>query len=72
MITKKEFDDLEMPLEYTRSPRPDKVHIGLVRLSTEQTLEADWAKLSGSSALVYSSRVYYSSVLSTRALGEIA
>ncbi len=72
MLTKQEYNALEIPLEYTRSPRPDKVHIGLVQLSTDHSLEADWKKLAGSSALVFSSRVYYSSVMTPEALNEIS
>lgn len=72
MISEQEFGSIEIPLEYTRSPRPDKVHIGLVQLSTDHSLEMDWAKLIGISALVFSNRVYYSSVLTPEALNEIA
>ena len=72
MITEQEFGSLEIPLEHTRNPRPDKVHIGLVQLSTDHSLEMDWAKLIGTSALVFSNRVYYSSVMTTEALNEIA
>lgn len=72
MLTESEFETLEIPLEYTRSPRPDKIHIGLVQLSTDHTLETDWTKLVGSSALVFSNRVYYSSILTPEALHDIA
>jgi maleate isomerase len=72
MITEQEFGSIEVPLEHTRTPRPDKVHIGLVQLSTDHSLETDWAKLIGASALVFSNRVYYSSVLTTEALNKIA
>jgi len=72
MLTESEFETLEIPLEHTRSPRPDKIHIGLVQLSTDHTLEADWAKLAGASALVFSNRVYYSSILTPEALNGIA
>jgi maleate isomerase len=72
MITKQEFAALEMGLSHTRTPRPDKVHIGLVQLSTDHSLEMDWAKLIGSSAMVFSSRVYYSSVMTPEALHDIS
>lgn len=72
MLTESEFTTKEIALPHTRSPRPDKVHIGLVQLSTDHTLETDWAKLAGSQALVFSNRVYYSSVLTPEALNEIA
>ncbi|MCG8634609.1 MAG: aspartate/glutamate racemase family protein [Desulfobacterales bacterium] len=72
MISEGEFKRLEMFLGHTRTPRPDKVHIGLVQLSTDHSLEMDWAKLIGSSALFFSSRVYYSSVMTKEALNAIA
>jgi maleate isomerase len=72
MLTEREFEALEIPLDYSKSPRPEKVHIGLVQLSTDHSLEADWTKLTGSSALVFSSRVYYSSVMTREALSGIA
>lgn len=72
MITEPEFKTFEIQLDHTRDPRPDKVHIGLVQLSTDHSLEMDWAKLIGSSALFFSTRVYYSSVMTKEALNEIA
>ena len=72
MLTEQEFENVEIALQHTKSPRPDKVHIGLVQLSTDHTLEMDWAKLIGSSALVFSNRVYYSSNMTQEALSDIA
>lgn len=72
MITESEFDALEISLDHIRDPRPEKVHIGLVQLSTDHSLEMDWAKLIGSSALFFSSRVHYSSVMTPEALREIS
>lgn len=72
MITETEYTTLEIGLDHTRDPRPDKVHIGLVQLSTDHSLEMDWAKLIGTSALFFSSRVYYSSVMTPDALREIS
>lgn len=72
MLSEQEFETLEISLKHSRGSRPDKVHIGLVQLSTDHSLEADWAKLVGSSALVFSNRVYYSSVMTPEALNNIA
>jgi maleate isomerase len=72
MMTREQFEAAEIALQHARSPRPDKVHIGLVQLSTDHSLETDLAKLAGSDALVFSNRVYYSSVMTTDALSEIA
>ena len=71
MITEQAFEAMEIPLEHSKDPRPDKVHIGLVQLSTDNSLEGDWTKLTGSSALIFSSRVYYSGVMTQEALNEI-
>ena len=72
MLSEQEFEASEIILDYTKSPRPDMVHIGLVQLSTDHTLEMDWAKLVGNSAIIFSNRVYYSSVLTSEALRDIA
>ncbi len=72
MVTRKEFADQETYLPYTPSPRPDKVHIGLVQLSTDHTLEMDWQRLIGESALFFSNRVYYSSILTQDNLKTIS
>ncbi len=71
MLTETEYKAMEIPLDHSRSPRPDKVHIGLVQLSSDQTIEIDWTKLTGSSALVFSNRVYYSGVLTRKELNDI-
>lgn len=72
MPTFEAYQNMEIQLSHTKSPRPDKVHIGLVQLSTDHTLEMDWSKLSGTSAAVFSSRVYYSSVMNHKELKAIA
>lgn len=72
MLTRQEFQKTEIPLEYTQSLRSDKVHIGLVQLSTDHSLELDWTKLVGTTTAVFSSRVYYSSVLTPEAQAKIA
>ncbi|MEN8211126.1 MAG: Asp/Glu racemase [Thermodesulfobacteriota bacterium] len=71
MIKEHEFEAIEIPLEHSKDPRPNKVHIGLVQLSTDNSLEGDWTKLIGSSAMIFSSRVYYSGVMTQKALNEI-
>lgn len=67
-----EFKVFEKSIAYTIAPRISRVHIGLVQLSTDHTLEMDWAKLIGTQAAVFSSRVYYSSHLTPQALDQIA
>lgn len=72
MLNREQFEAAEIALQHTKNPRPDKVHIGLVQLSTDHSLETDLAKLLGNTALVFSNRVYYSSVMTPTALREIA
>lgn len=72
MMTTEEFKSFEIPLEYSLAPRIKRVHIGLVQLSTDHSLEMDWAKLLGTQAAVFSSRVYYSSEMTAEALDKIA
>lgn len=72
MMSFEEFTSFEQPLTYQAAPRIDKVHIGLVQLSTDHSLEMDWAKLIGTQAGIFSSRVYYSSEMTAEALDKIA
>lgn len=71
-MTFEEFRGFEQSLSYQRSEKLDRVHIGLVQLSTDCSLEMDWTKLSGTQAAVFSSRVYYSSYLTPEDLQRIA
>ncbi|WP_299734720.1 aspartate/glutamate racemase family protein [uncultured Endozoicomonas sp.] len=72
MQTLEAFKAFEKPLLHKQSARIDRVHIGLVQLSTDHSLEMDWAKLLGTQAGVFSSRVYYSSEMTPEALDQIA
>ena len=72
MQTIEEFQKFETPLTHVQAPRIGRVHIGLVQLSTDHSLEMDWAKLLGTQAGVFSSRVYYSSEMTPEALDKIA
>ncbi len=72
MQTIEEFQKFETPLTHVQAPRIGRVHIGLVQLSTDHSLEMDWAKLLGTQAGVFSSRVYYSSEMTPEALDQIA
>nr|WP_269808603.1 hypothetical protein [Enterovibrio nigricans] len=72
MKTVEEFKTFEIPLTYQAAPRINRTHIGLVQLSTDHSLEMDWAKLIGTQAAVFSSRVFYSSEMTPEALDNIA
>ncbi|AMN49362.1 Asp/Glu racemase [Psychrobacter sp. P2G3] len=72
MRTIDEFKNFETPLSYVPAERMNRVHIGLVQLSTDHSLEMDWAKLVGSQAAVFSTRVFYSSEMNAKALNQIA
>ena len=67
-----EFESFETKLSYSRCPPPETVHIGLVQLSTDHTLESDWSLLKNKQASVFSTRVPYSSDLSIKSLQKIA
>lgn len=72
MLTIEEFKAFEIPLHYVSAKRIERVHIGLVQLSTDHSLEMDWAKLVGSQAAIFSTRVFYSSEMTEAALNQIA
>ncbi|UJF17954.1 Asp/Glu racemase [Vibrio sp. SS-MA-C1-2] len=67
-----DFKKFEYPLAHKQEERINRVHIGLVQLSTDHSLEMDWAKLLGTQAGMFSSRVYYSSEMTPEALDRIA
>ena len=69
---RQQFSVLEKHAAYETTPRISRKHIGLVQLSTDHTLEMDWAKLIGSQAAVFSSRVYYTGDMTPNALDDIA
>ncbi|MBZ0333558.1 hypothetical protein MARI_11740 [Marinobacter sp. JH2] len=71
MLTLDEFKKFEIPLPYTTEGRLDRVHIGLVQLNTDHSLEMDWAKLIGTQAAVFSSRVFSTSEMNPEALDTI-
>ena len=66
------FAALEVHADYVPAPKMSRKHIGLVQLSTDHTLEMDWAKLIGVQAAVFSSRVYYSGEMHPEAFDLIA
>jgi len=67
-----DFKKFEIPLTHTQDQRIDRVHIGLVMLSTEHSLEMEWCKLYGKQATAFTSRTYYSSELTPEALERTA
>ncbi len=71
MLTLDEFKEFETALPYSIEGRLDRVHIGLVQLNTDHSLEMDWAKLIGSQAAVFSSRVFSTSEMNPEALDTI-
>ncbi|ABM03792.1 Asp/Glu racemase [Psychromonas ingrahamii 37] len=72
LTEREKFTALEVNASYVSAPRMSRKHIGLVQLSTDHTLEMDWAKLIGEQAAVFSSRVYYSGDMRPAALDTIA
>ena len=41
MLSQSEYEASELYLEHSKAPRPDKVHIGIVQLSTDHSIETD-------------------------------
>lgn len=72
MKTYEEYKHIEIPLEHKQVEKLNRVHIGLVQLSTDHSLEWDWVKLLNEQAIVFSTRVYYSSEMTPKALDNIA
>lgn len=72
MFSQSEYKKNELYLEHSKASRPSKVHIGLVQLSTDHSIETDLNMLVGSSAMIFSNRVYYSSSMTPESLAEIS
>jgi maleate isomerase len=68
----KDFEQFQTKLDFKKNKKCSRIHIGLVQLSTDHTLEADWAKLMNHQAVFFSSRVFYSSHMTAKALEEIS
>ncbi len=71
MLTLDEFKRFEKSLPYVFDERLKRVHIGLVQLNTDHSLEMDWAKLIGIQAAVFSTRVFSSGEMHPKALDQI-
>lgn len=67
-----QFNDFETKLTFEPAPRPDKVHIGLVQLANDHTLETDWSHLLGEQASLFSNRVFKRNGMTPEALDEVA
>ncbi len=61
----------KVSLTHEVADRLDRVHIGLVQLSTDHTLEMDWAKLLEQQACVFSTRIPYSGDMTPQALQSL-
>lgn len=70
-----EFDayiNFEKQLTLEPAPRPNKVHIGLVQLANDHTLETDWSHFTQSQASLFSTRVFKENGMSKEALDNVA
>ncbi len=71
----KTFDDyqqFQIPLNHSKSSKPDRVHIGLVLLSTEHSLDYEWSKLLGNQAMTFSTRILFNGNMTADCLKEIS
>lgn len=71
-LTLKELKSFEKRLSYRKASQPEASHIGLVQLSTDHSLERDWAHLKKKQASIFSTRVHYSSAMNCEDLNKIA
>ncbi len=67
-----QFNDFETKLTFEPAPRPSRVHIGLVQLANDHTLETDWSHLLGEQASLFSNRVFKKNGMTPEALDEVA
>lgn len=67
-----EFEKLQMPLTFLQEPRPDLVHVGLVLLSSDHSLEMEWSKLLSDQVLTFNSRVHHNGLLDAHDLSQIS
>jgi len=67
-----QLNSFEKKLTFEPAPRPDKVHIGLVQLANDHTLETDWAHLLGEQAALFSTRIFKQNGMTKEALDNTA
>lgn len=66
-----EYKQFETPLRYTPCQKNKPIHIGVVLLSTDHSLEMEWSKLHNHQSMSFCSRVYYSSTMTPTELMAI-
>ncbi|GGI77806.1 ectoine utilization protein EutA [Shewanella hanedai] len=67
-----QFNDFEVKLTFEPAPRPQRVHIGLVQLANDHTLETDWSHLLGEQAALFSTRIFKENGMTPEALDSVA
>ncbi|MGF1724852.1 maleate cis-trans isomerase family protein [Photobacterium nomapromontoriensis] len=67
-----EFNNFEVKLQFEPAPRPDRVHIGLVQLANDHTLETDWSHLLSEQAALFSTRIFKENGMTPEALDAVA
>ncbi|MGF1767313.1 Asp/Glu racemase [Enterovibrio makurazakiensis] len=67
-----EFNEFEVKLQFEPAPRPERVHIGLVQLANDHTLETDWSHLLREQAALFSTRIFKENGMTPEALDAVA
>ena len=67
-----EFNKFETKLKFEPATRPNKVHIGLVQLANDHTLETDWSYLLRDQAALFSTRIFKENGMTPEALDNVA
>ena len=67
-----QYNEFEVKLQFEPAPRPNKVHIGLVQLANDHTLETDWSHLLGEQAALFSTRIFKENGMTPEALDNVA
>ncbi|GAL02144.1 Asp/Glu racemase [Photobacterium aphoticum] len=67
-----QFDAFEVKLDFEPAPRPERVHIGLVQLANDHTLETDWSHLLREQAALFSTRIFKENGMTPEALDAVA
>lgn len=67
-----QYNEFETKLQFEPAPRPNKVHIGLVQLANDHTLETDWSHLLTEQAALFSTRIFKENGMTPEALDNVA
>ncbi|WP_116474731.1 maleate cis-trans isomerase family protein [Zobellella maritima] len=67
-----QFHEFEVRIGFEPAPRPERVHIGLVQLANDHSLETDWSHLLREQASLFSTRIFKENGMTPEALDAVA